>query len=100
MAEENLAADPLRLLRAYRFAATHGLSLTPETEAAIRRQVRGFSRVAGERIHQELFLLLAAPQAGPILAQMDRAGLAEADFPGTGRYEGGGPERLSPSGRL
>ena len=37
VAAANLAADPLRLLRAYRFAATHGLKLTPETEAAIRR---------------------------------------------------------------
>lgn len=81
VAASNLAADPLRLLRAYRFAATHGLSLTPETEAAISRLVREFSRVAGERIHQELFILLAAPAAGPILAQMDRAGLLLQIFP-------------------
>jgi poly(A) polymerase len=81
VAEENLAADPLRLLRAYRFAGSHGLRLTPETEAAIRRQVHEFSRVAGERIHQELFLLLAAPRAGPILAQMDEVGLLAQLFP-------------------
>ena len=59
VAPENLGYDPLRLLRAYRFAATHGFRLTPETEAAVRRYLPGFSRVAGERIHQELFLLLA-----------------------------------------
>jgi poly(A) polymerase len=78
---ENLAADPLRLLRAYRFAATHGFSLTPETEAAIRRQVREFSRVAGERVHQELFALLGVSKAGDILAQMDRVGLLLQIFP-------------------
>lgn len=81
VAAENLAADPLRLLRAYRFAATHGFSLVPETEAAIRRQAREFSRVAGERVHQELFNLLGVPAAGPILAQMDRVGLLLQIFP-------------------
>ncbi len=81
VAAENLAADPLRLLRAYRFAATHGLSLTPETEAAVCRHAGEFSRVAGERIHQELFPLLGVPQAGPILAQMDRVGLLLQIFP-------------------
>jgi poly(A) polymerase len=81
VAAGNLAADPLRLLRAYRFAATHGFSLTPETEAAIRRQVREFSRVAGERVHQELFTLLGVSRAGDILAQMDRVGLLLQIFP-------------------
>jgi poly(A) polymerase len=81
VAPENLAADPLRLLRAYRFAATHGLSLTPETEAAIRRYARELSRVAGERIHQELFILLGVPAAGPILVRMDRIGLLRQIFP-------------------
>ena len=81
VAAANLAADPLRLLRAYRFAATHGFTVTPETEAAIAGQVRAFSRVAGERIHQELFLLMGAPQAGPILARMDRVGLLTQIFP-------------------
>jgi poly(A) polymerase len=81
VAAANLAADPLRLLRAYRFAATHGFLVTPETEAAIAGLVREFSRVAGERVHQELFLLLGAPQAGPILVRMDRVGLLSRIFP-------------------
>lgn len=81
VAAENLAADPLRLLRAYRFAATHGFSLTPETEAAVRQQAQELSRVAGERIHQELFTLLGAPKAGSVLVQMDRTGLLLQIFP-------------------
>jgi poly(A) polymerase len=81
VAAQNLAADPLRLLRAYRFAATHGLELTPETEAAIAGLAREFSRVAGERVHQELFLLLGAPRAAPILARMDRVGLLTRILP-------------------
>jgi poly(A) polymerase len=81
VAEKNLQEDPLRLLRAYRFAATHDFTLTPETDAAIQRQVAGFSRVAGERMHQELFHLLAAPRAAPILREMDRVGLLVQIFP-------------------
>ena len=78
---ENLGYDPLRLLRAYRFAATHGFRLTPETAAAVRRYLPGFPRVAGERVHQELFLLLAAPRAGAVLQDMDEAGLLTQVFP-------------------
>lgn len=81
VAAANLAADPLRLLRAYRFAATRGLELTPETEAAIQLYTGEFSRVAGERSHQELFLLLGASRAGPILERMDRVGLLGQIFP-------------------
>ena len=75
VAEKNFHDDPLRLLRAYRFAATHGFQITPETTAAIRRAAPEFSRVAGERVHQELFLLLAAPSAAPVLGAMEATGL-------------------------
>jgi poly(A) polymerase len=81
LAPENFQEDPLRLLRAYRFAATHGFTITPETTAAIRRYLPEFSRVAGERVHQELFLLLGAPRAGAILAEMDQVGLLTRIFP-------------------
>ncbi|MBI4643583.1 MAG: HD domain-containing protein [Deltaproteobacteria bacterium] len=78
---QNFQEDPLRLLRAYRFAATHGFSLTPETGAAISFYAPEFPRVAGERVHQELFILLAAPRAAAILGDMDRTGLLTRVFP-------------------
>ena len=78
---QNFQEDPLRLLRAYRFAATHGFRLTPETGAAIPSYLQDFSRVAGERVRQELFILLAAPRAAPILEEMDRTGLLTQVFP-------------------
>ena len=81
VAPENFRDDPLRLLRAYRFAATHGLQITPETTDAIRRWVPEFSRVAGERIHQELFVLLKAPRAVPVLGAMEAVGLLAQVFP-------------------
>jgi poly(A) polymerase len=77
----NFQEDPLRLLRAYRFAATHGFRITPETEAAISAHVPEFSRVAGERVRQELFILLASPRSAAILKDMDRTGLLTRIFP-------------------
>jgi poly(A) polymerase len=81
VAEKNFHDDPLRLLRAYRFAATHGFQVTAETAAAIRRAAPEFSRVAAERVHHELFLLLAAPAAAPVLGEMEAAGLLGQVFP-------------------
>lgn len=81
VAPENFRDDPLRLLRAYRFAATHGFQITPETSEAIRRYVSEFSRVAWERIHQELFTLLEAPRAVPVLVAMEAVGLLAQVFP-------------------
>ncbi|MGQ9689619.1 MAG: CCA tRNA nucleotidyltransferase [Desulfobaccales bacterium] len=81
VAPDNLASDPLRLLRAYRFAATHGFTVTPETAAAIHRLAPELARVAGERLHYELFQLLGAANAAPILREMDEVGLLIQVFP-------------------
>lgn len=81
LARDNLAYDPLRLLRAYRFAATHGLTVTPETAAAIRVLAPALAGVSGERLHYELFQLLASSRAAEVLRDMDRAGLLVQVFP-------------------
>jgi poly(A) polymerase len=79
--EDNLAYDPLRLLRAYRFAATHGFAITPETRTAIACHAEKFSRVAGERVHQELFAMLAAPRSARWLWEMAEVRLLFQIFP-------------------
>ena len=81
VAADNLADDPLRLLRAYRFAATHGFAITPETAAAIQALAPALAKVAGERLHYELFQLLAAPRATGVLRDLDRTGLLTQVFP-------------------
>lgn len=81
VAAKNLADDPLRLLRAYRFAATHGFTVTPETEAAIQSLAPALGRVAGERVHHELMQLLASPRAGAAVHRLDRVGLLMQIFP-------------------
>jgi poly(A) polymerase len=58
---ETFADDPLRLLRAIRFAATLGFTIDTATWEALVRQAAFLERVAAERIRDELFQILAAP---------------------------------------
>ena len=81
VAEKNFHDDPLRLLRAYRFAATHGFHLTPETTAAIRRAVPEFSRVAAKGCTRSYSCCLAAAAAAPVLGEMEAVGLLGRVFP-------------------
>lgn len=59
VAAENLAEDPLRLLRAYRQAGQLNFELEPATQAQIRRLAPCLKRVAAERVRVELSYLLA-----------------------------------------
>jgi tRNA nucleotidyltransferase (CCA-adding enzyme) len=56
---ENLAADPLRILRGYRQAAQLGFELDPETDQVIQQLSPSLQQVAAERVMTELRYLLA-----------------------------------------
>jgi tRNA nucleotidyltransferase (CCA-adding enzyme) len=71
----NLAEDPLRVLRAARFLATHGLVPDPETARACRRAAPGLARVAAERIRAEWIKVLEARRAAPALRWASRVHL-------------------------
>jgi poly(A) polymerase len=73
--------DPLRLLRAFRLAATLDFTIDPPTLAAMEPVAPLLIDVAAERIHRELFRLFAASQSSPHLATMARLGLLEVLFP-------------------
>lgn len=76
---ENLAEDPLRILRAARLWSTHGLAPDPSVLAAARAAAPLFGRAAPERIAAELSKLLGSERACPALGWAARAGiLAEA----------------------
>jgi tRNA nucleotidyltransferase (CCA-adding enzyme) len=60
---DNLAADPLRILRGYRQAAQLGFALDPETDRVIRQLAFCLQRVAAERVMTELRYLLAVSHA-------------------------------------
>lgn len=73
--------DPARLLRAQRLASELGFSISPETAELISRNSRLITRVAGERIREELVRILAAPEAGLAVRCLDNLGLLTAIIP-------------------
>ena len=67
--------DPLRLLRAIRFAATLAFTIDRSTWQAIVQESSLLARVAGERIRDELFQILAASGIGASLAMLSDSGV-------------------------
>lgn len=79
--ERSLLDDPLRTLRAYRFAATLGFAVEPTTAALIRAAAPGVAAVAAERIHQEWLPLLGAEGAAEAVAALALAGVLAVLLP-------------------
>lgn len=77
----NLLADPLRLLRAYRFSATLGFAIEPQTEAAIAAHGKLLVKVAMERVAYEFGLIMASPRAWQTIDRMAQGGLFSVVFP-------------------
>ena len=75
MNPKNLLEDPLRILRAARLWATHGLEPEPAVLAAARPAAPLFGRAAPERIAAELSRLLGSERAAPALGWASRAGI-------------------------
>lgn len=75
-ARDRIREDYLRILRFFRFYATHG---TPpadtEARAACRAEAEGIALLSGERIRGEMLTLLAAPRPMESLSLMAEAGV-------------------------
>ncbi|NIW06907.1 MAG: hypothetical protein GWN10_14670 [Nitrospinaceae bacterium] len=72
--------DPLRLLRAFRFAAILNFNIEPHTLKQIEVHKKLLSQPARERVNCELMILLGAGHSNPAL--LDQTGIAEVLFPG------------------
>lgn len=59
--DETFSEDPLRMLRAARFAAQLGFAIEPACYEAIERNCDRLNIISAERIQEEFFKLLAAP---------------------------------------
>jgi tRNA nucleotidyltransferase (CCA-adding enzyme) len=70
VSRENLADDPLRLLRAYRQGAQLNFTIEPETHQTIRELVPLLTNVAAERVLAELRYLFQTTQSSQWLATM------------------------------
>ena len=82
------ADDPLRMLRAARFAAQLGFAVAPEAARAMEAQARRLPVVSPERITDEMSKLLAAPVPSVGLGLLFRTGLLEFILPEVTRLAG------------
>ncbi|MBI5192171.1 MAG: HDIG domain-containing protein [Nitrospirae bacterium] len=79
--EGSFASDPLRILRALRFAAALSFEIEPLTLKDIETKVESLAEVSQERILTELFYILSTSQSAFCFRQMDRLGILEVIFP-------------------
>ncbi|HEY3436089.1 MAG TPA: CCA tRNA nucleotidyltransferase [Actinotalea sp.] len=80
-AEQSFDDDPLRMMRAARFAAQLGFALDDDVRVAIGRMSDRIAIVSAERVRDELVKLLTAPNPRPGLAVLVDTGLADHVLP-------------------
>ncbi|MFO7173052.1 MAG: CCA tRNA nucleotidyltransferase [Bacillota bacterium] len=73
--------DPLRMLRAIRFAATLGFAIHPDTWAAIRSCAAWIARVAVERVRDELNRILLSDRPAQGMTLLADSGLLRLILP-------------------
>ena len=69
---QNLADDPLRLMRAYRQAAQLGFTVETNTQIAIGQLSPGLQQISMERVRSELDALLSIPSGSVQLKSIQR----------------------------
>lgn len=80
--------DPLRMVRAVRFAAQLGFEIRPDTFAAIRRNRERIGIVSRERITAEIEKIMCAPRPSVGFLLFEKSGLLELIFPEIDRLKG------------
>ncbi|MCX6258890.1 MAG: HD domain-containing protein [Bacteroidia bacterium] len=79
--ETTFSDDPLRMIRAIRFACQLGFSIEPETWAGILKSATRIEIVSSERISDEFHKILMSEQPSIGLRLMNESGLLEIFFP-------------------
>src|SRR3989338_88356 len=74
-------ADPVRILRAFRFAAQLEFALAPSMEPLMRQATAHLPAVSGERIRDELLAVFETDRASQALQGLDAVGALEALMP-------------------
>lgn len=78
---KNLADDPLRMLRAYRFKAQLGFRIDNDIKNFIKKNNTSLNIIAKERINQEILKTFEGDFLVQSLLEMHDIGLLEAIFP-------------------
>ena len=79
--EDSFSDDPLRMMRAARFAAQLGFEVAPEVVEAIRAMAERIEIISAERVRDELVKLVCAPYPRRGLTLLVETGLADRVLP-------------------
>ena len=79
--EDSFSDDPLRMMRAARFAAQLGFTVAPEVVTAMTAMASRIEIVSAERVRDELVKLVCAPYPRKGLTLLVETGLAEHVLP-------------------
>ncbi len=79
--EQSFSDDPLRILRAARFAAKLGFTVAPEVRAAMTEQAERLRIVSAERITSELTKLMLTPDPALGIDVLVQTGVADEVLP-------------------
>jgi poly(A) polymerase len=79
--DDSFSDDPLRMLRAFRFASQLDFQIAPEVLDSIARLKEQIATVSAERIRDELSKLLVGAAPGRALELADRTGLTDLFLP-------------------
>jgi poly(A) polymerase len=85
---ERFREDPLRLLRAVRFASRLGFEIEPHTARAIVESASALATISRERVRDELEKTLLGPAPGRGIALLCELGLGEYSLPDVPRLRG------------
>ena len=89
---QTFSDDPLRMMRAIRFATQLGFDIEAKTLEAIQKHRTRISIISGERISEELNRILLAPIPSIGFRLLDETGLLELIFPEFHALKGVGEE--------
>jgi poly(A) polymerase len=86
--------DPVRMIRAVRFAASHNLVIEPATWEILCERSPTIARAAPARLYEEMLKIFLLGSARPVFTLLETSGLLAALFPGLGRWLSGSGDRL------
>ena len=87
--------DPVRMLRAVRFAASHGFVIEQAAWEALCDLSPTISRAIAWRLYEEIQKLFLLGSARPAFSLLEKSGLLAALFPGLSRWIYGNGHRLT-----
>lgn len=79
--DSSISDDPVRAIRAIRFATAYGLSISPNTNQLIKSSAKNLSEISPERIRDELFKLMDSPNPATSFRVLEMLNVLEHILP-------------------